>query len=113
MEAAAHWVRGGRADNGEAIGDLDAFGGAPPEWVAALEDDEQEMLIEPEAWPVVMAWLRVQTQWRAGMAGAYGLDYAAVDVVLRRARIEDADGAIFEGLQAMEFEAVRLMSAKE
>jgi len=61
----------------------------------------------------MQAWMRVQTQWRAGMGGYYGLDYAAVDVALRRARIEDDDGAIFAGLQVMEFAALRAMNAKE
>lgn len=40
------------------------------------KDDDFEVL--PEAWPAVEMFLRVQTQWRVGMAGLIGLDYAAV-----------------------------------
>ena len=69
------------------------------------------MPIDPGAWPVVMAWMRVQTQWRmSAMGGPVGLDYASVDVALRRARIVDGDGAIFEGLQVMEHAALSAMA---
>jgi hypothetical protein len=56
--------------------------------------------------------MHVQTQWRTGFDGPVGLDYTAVDVALRRLRIEDEDGALFAGLQVMEFTALRAMTAK-
>ena len=54
------------------------------------------------------AWMACQTQWTATGAGltdiAYlGLDYAGVDVVLRRLRFNDA---VFDDLQIMEAEAL-------
>lgn len=51
------------------------------------------------------AWLACRTQWRiaAGMGGIVwlGLDYGAVDVVLRRMKLTDPD-AVFADLQVME-----------
>lgn len=51
------------------------------------------------------AWLACKTQWRcaAGMGGMVwlGLDYGAVDVVLRRSKFADPD-AVFADLQIME-----------
>ncbi|PRP71632.1 hypothetical protein BUE93_05770 [Chromobacterium amazonense] len=64
-----------------------------------------------EALPAWRVWNAMQTQWRVGPAGAYGLDYAALPVVEARCDVEP-DGALFEALQAMECEAVRLMAKK-
>lgn len=48
-------------------------------------------------------WLRVQTQWRTGLAGATGLDYPGVEAALRLARVPRAQWpALFVDLQAME-----------
>lgn len=67
----------------------------------------EDFEVFPENWPVVDLFLRLQTQWRfTGMGVAAGLDYTAVDVVMRRLRIEDLDGSIFAGLQVMEVAAL-------
>lgn len=51
------------------------------------------------------AWLACETQWRMrqGMGPLVhdGLDYSAVDVVLRRSRLEDPD-TVFSELRMME-----------
>ena len=65
-------------------------------------------------WPCNLAvfnlWQRVQTQWRTGMAGNTGLDYAAVIAYMRDVagvkRSEHA--AMFKGVQAMEFAALEV-----
>lgn len=61
--------------------------------------------------PAVRAWLAVETQWRvvAGLGGIVwlGLDYAAVDVVLRRLPIDGAD-QVFADLMIMETEALEV-----
>lgn len=58
-------------------------------------------------WQSLITWLACETQWRvaATMAGLIwlGLDYAAVDVVLRRSEAADA---IFADLRLMEREAL-------
>ena len=40
--------------------------------------NEDEVYLWPETVPIWNHWQEVQTQWRTGMAGATGLDYAGV-----------------------------------
>jgi hypothetical protein len=58
-------------------------------------------------WPALTTFLAVETQWRVavGMGGMIrlGIDYTALDVVLRRLK---ADDTIFEDIQVMEREAL-------
>ncbi len=79
--------------------------GAKPLFDIPIEDDAFE--IWPENWPSLCAWLAVETQWRVqtGSGGLWyqGLDYNAVDVVLRRRGFDDA---VFADLQEMEREAL-------
>lgn len=51
--------------------------------------------------------MRCQTQWRhAGMDGVItGLDYTAVESVMRLMRIKNR-GEVFDGVQAMEYGAL-------
>lgn len=62
------------------------------------------------------AWLSCQTQWRvaAGMGGMVwlGLDYSAVDVVLRRMKLADPD-AVMADLQVMEGAALKVLGEKD
>ncbi|PRD45422.1 hypothetical protein C5748_03840 [Phyllobacterium phragmitis] len=73
------------------------------------EDAEPEDHVEvwSECWNAFLIWLDCETQWRvaAGMSGFHwlGLDYTAVDVVLRR---RNADNAIFDDLRLMEAAAL-------
>lgn len=63
-------------------------------------------------WPAVMAWLRVETQWRtAGMAGVMtGLDYAAViswvQLFVKRGERKE----IMQAIQTMERAALDAMA---
>jgi hypothetical protein len=53
-----------------------------------------------QAWGV---WCAVQSQWRAGVAGREGLDYAGVRAYLDEAALcGDERRAIFTGIQAAE-----------
>ncbi|MGN7870968.1 DUF1799 domain-containing protein [Paracoccus sp. 22332] len=60
----------------------------------------------------IAAWVACETQWRiaTGPAGIQwlGLDYPAVDVVLRRGRFEDAD-TVFADLMVMEGAALDVL----
>ncbi|ARE40914.1 hypothetical protein RGUI_2773 [Rhodovulum sp. P5] len=62
-------------------------------------------------WQSVCTFLDVETQWRAaaGLAGLIwlGLDYAGVDVVLRRRGLPDS---VFADLQVMETAALAALS---
>ncbi|MBC9246744.1 DUF1799 domain-containing protein [Paracoccus sp. 11-3] len=63
----------------------------------------------------IAAWLAVETQWRVVVAPAaliwLGLDYPAVDVVLRRTQFADPD-AVFRDLQVMEGSALEVFGEK-
>jgi hypothetical protein len=85
--------------------------GAPPEVVAELQEHgaAEEFDVLPENWPTVMMWLRVQTQWRvAGLGGAIGLDYTAVEAAMRMLRVPNR-AEVFDGLQVMELAALEAM----
>lgn len=77
------------------------------------------MFLYPDNWDTWRVWLGCQTQWIRGYLGMEGrqiiegLDYAGVDVVIRRYgyRGQQAD-EIFEGLQWMEAAALPLMNKR-
>ena len=55
----------------------------------------------------------MDTQWRVGMSGATGLDYAAVPVVMRLVGVKASERAeVFAGLQIMEQTALEFMRKK-
>jgi len=66
----------------------------------------------PANWDSVIAFLNCETQWVVvvSMVGLiwWGLDYQAVDIVLRRTRVADAD-AVFADLQLMEGAALEVL----
>mgnify|MGYP001773177991 CR=1 FL=1 len=66
-------------------------------------DEDREFLVLPENWDAVLTFLKCATQWRyAGMAGVRtGLDYTAVDVVIRRSDLADPD-KVFGQIQTIE-----------
>lgn len=75
------------------------------------EPDSFEVL--PSNWPAVVAFTALDTQWRviAGGLGPpvwLGLDYGAVDIVLRRHDIAEPD-RVFRDLQVMEREALKVL----
>ena len=51
----------------------------------------------------VRLWDTVQSQWRVGMAGAYGLDYVAAERVAAAIGVE-WDGRMLDLMQALETE---------
>lgn len=79
--------------------------------------NEEVFEVMPVNWESVMSFLAVATQWRAiwqsvGFAGALawlGLDYSAVDVVLRR---RGASDQVFFDIQIMEGEALAAFDAR-
>ncbi|MCD4504757.1 DUF1799 domain-containing protein [Chromobacterium piscinae] len=108
------WQFGERAatqeENRRAL--LDA--GVPADQVDALlpaEAAPEAFELLAEGLPAWRVWNAMQTQWRVGPAGAYGLDYAVLPVVETRCG-EALDSGLFDALQAMEREALRLMSGK-
>ena len=64
-----------------------------------------------ENWPAVEIFLRVQTQWRVGMNGPVGLDYGAVEWVLRLYEAQEPR-AVLEDLQIMEAAVLAAVSKR-
>ena len=64
----------------------------------------QTLYLWPCNVPAWDAWSAVQTQWRTGMSGATGLDYAGVRAWLALAGPESPDErrSIFAGIRACE-----------
>ena len=57
-------------------------------------------------------FLRLQTQWRTSMSGVLGLDYVAVEWMLRLYEVVD-QRSMLEDLQVMEGAALTLINKKE
>jgi hypothetical protein len=65
--------------------------------------DETEFHLWPENVLAWNHWKEVETQWRVGMAGATGLDYAGVRAWLLEAGLTDAERLdVFRGIKACE-----------
>jgi hypothetical protein len=84
--------------------------GIPPEqWEKLLTPEDLE--IWPENWASVEVFSALQTQWRVGMAGPTGLDYAALPVVMDLLEVE-LRAECFAGVQVMEAEALEFLRLK-
>ena len=69
--------------------------------------------IWPENWAALDVFSAMQTQWRVGMAGPTGLDYAVLPVVMDLQGIDPAERAeCFAGVQEMEREALQIFGRK-
>lgn len=75
--------------------DATAFG------IALPEQPPEHFEVWEENWPVLDMFLRCQTQWRNTMNGLLGLDYTAVEWLLRLYEVEDPR-SLLEDLQVME-----------
>jgi hypothetical protein len=67
--------------------------------------------IWPGNWKTVLLFAALGTQWRAGMAGPVGLDYAVLPMVARQLRIR-LKRSRFAALQAMEAEVLRIFKER-
>lgn len=73
--------------------------------------DKAHLAIWPENWSAIEVFAAMQTQWRTGMAGATGLDYAALPAVMDLLQIEDRTQA-FKNVRVMEIEALEIFRLK-
>lgn len=68
----------------------------------------------PDNWPAVNAFISMSTQWRAGMAGATGLDYNALPAVLRMTQIPRRQWPeIFQSIRILEDAAMETMRSSK
>jgi hypothetical protein len=76
---------------------------------AADFDDVVEVL--PDNWPAFVVMEAMGTQWRTGMGGATGLDYAVVPAVMSLVGIpKKTTNQVFQDLRIMEAEALAVMA---
>ncbi|MFJ2480679.1 DUF1799 domain-containing protein [Pseudomonas sp. NPDC087598] len=90
---------------GPSEADLAAFG------LSISDIPEEECEVLAENWPAFVVFNAMSTQWRTGMGGATGLDYTVLRDVsdfvgTSRKQLRE----IFPDLQAMEVEALLVMS---
>lgn len=91
--------------------ELEKFG-LPPEQIEALTcNDADEFEVMPGNWEAIQLFLALQTQWRCNETnGAYcGLNYVAVESVLRLHRVRDRK-ANFIAIQTMEYAALDMLN---
>lgn len=80
-------------------------------WGLTMEEaaDRTVHLVEvwPENWHPMRVFSAMSTQWRTGMNGATGLDYAVLPEIWRRTKTPPADrDDVFDCLQIMEVAAL-------
>jgi len=76
--------------------------------IKRVEDFE----VIPDAWPAVVMFLRLQTQWRVGSAGIVGLDYNAVRWVFDLYEVEQPR-ELLDDLQIIEATVVETLNQRE
>jgi len=78
----------------------------------SAEDFEVEIAVWPDCWASFECFAAMQTQWRTGMAGATGLDYVALEPVMRLRGIPKAERIhTFEDIRTMEMAALEVMQS--
>ena len=92
------------------MGDLELFG-APADIIEQLEQKPELFEVEPECWPVVEMFLRLQTQWRIQDGCWLGLIYDSIVVLLDLESIPNRK-EMFGDLQVMEFAALPILNEK-
>lgn len=80
-----------------------AMGIPADQWESMLAPEEFE--VWPENWDAVRVFASIQTQWRIGMAGPTGLDYAVIPAMFEMFEIADRASCFFD-VQVMEKEAL-------
>ena len=74
---------------------------------------EYEIELWPDTEPAVSLFIELRTQWRMGFSGPIGLDYSAVESVMRIHRVPAAKrSGLLDDLRVMEDEALCVL-AKE
>ena len=88
MAAVRHWLRGGKADESERIGDLMRFGVSEEEARRFVEEQGEPGPVSYPVWPrnadALNVFLRLRRQWRLHPYSGrpLGLDHAAIPATL-------------------------------
>lgn len=86
--------------------ELALFGLTPDDFAERLDGYD----VWPDTLPAINTFIAMETQWRVGMAGATGMDYAALPAVLDLMDVpRDERSDLFADLRVMEGRALELM----
>ena len=87
--------------------------GASEEQIAAaqLEAVKHDFEVWKENWEAVMMFLRMQTQWNVSMNGLIGLNYQALETLIRLYYVKEPV-ELFEKVQVIERAALVKMNSK-
>ena len=86
--------------------------GLPADLVAEAEGFS-DCLVFPDAWPSVGLFRDMNTQWRVGPGGIVGLDYQALDAVMKFRGITGEEmSQRFDDIQIMESAAIELIRSR-
>jgi len=72
----------------------------------------EDFEVIPAAWPAVVMFLRLQTQWRVGATGIVGLDYNAVRWVFELYEVKEPR-KMLDDLQTIEATVVETLNQRE
>lgn len=98
-----------RGGGGEEAHNAPSWDDPPQEWLEAARDDDFELWEENAM--AFSVFLNAQTQWRTGMSGPTGLDYAGVGAMVRAMRIKMTP-ELFADIQTMERAVLNAMREK-
>jgi len=84
-----------------------------PDAIAEMQSrkEKKDFEVWEENWDIVGMFLRMQTQWQAGMSGATGFNYQSLEWLCKLYAVKDLV-AMFEGLQLMEMAALSAIHSK-
>ena len=87
--------------------------GASEEQIAAaqLEAVKHNFEVWEENWEAVMMFLKMQTQWNVSMRGLVGLNYQALETLIRLYHVKEPV-ELFEKVQVIERAALVKMNSK-
>ena len=76
-----------------------------------LRKQSKDFEVWEENWDIVGMFLKMQTQWQAGMSGATGFNYQSLEWLCKLYAVKDLV-AMFEGVQLMEMAALSAIHSK-
>lgn len=88
--------------------------GASPDQISSVELNPVKKNCEvwDENWEALTIFLRLQTQWNMGMAGPTGLNYQALETIIRLYKVDDPV-TVFEKVQVIERAAIVKLNSKK
>lgn len=89
--------------------ELAAFGMSAKDY-----DDLLEVTVWPDNWSAVRVFQMLSTQWRSGMSGPTGIDYATLPAVMQMAGIRKKERSdLFDCIRIMEGAALTVIHEKD